>query len=181
MPAEADLLLDAACMGGDRALCMGLQTILRDLVAGQSELLPRLAAPVQLHEAPLGRLGGLKPDAQGQIDLMCQGLWPIMAGARILTLCEGGDLATARATDARLLRLERLSHDQRQAFLAARRYLMTRLLICQLAQVERGDEPQNTVSLEVIARSHGEGLRKALKDAGAMAPLIRDCLRKRER
>lgn len=167
---SVDIFYDFRCVYGDHGLADALRG--DAMAAAARPMLPRMMAlELQGRRAPLGLLGGFRTE-NGRLDLKRHGLFPIVAGARALALRHGvADTATdlrLRAAAARGL----IGDEDLAGLLKARAVLMETMLDQQARDLAAGAAAGAAVDVARLSRPARTRLRRALRQAATMAPIV---------
>lgn len=171
---NVDIFYDFQPVYGDRALAEALRTHAVE-TAKARPFLVSLSEALSQHGSPFGLFGRLRTH-QGRVDLKLGGLFPLVAGARILAL-KLGDRATATAerlraaTEAGLVNADDLS-----AFEEAQALFLRLILEQQIADIAAGVPPSSRVAVKRLARGDRHRLRKALRRTSLIGWTVRGAL-----
>ncbi|GAB5387335.1 MAG: hypothetical protein Alpg2KO_03030 [Alphaproteobacteria bacterium] len=171
-----DIFYDARPVSGDLSLGQILMEHARKAAKASPGFLRQLSLGLEQHSAPLGLLGGFRLDEAERLDVKINGLFPIVAGARVMALSTGGQAAECLASDDRLEAASGISARDRSRLLVARRVLMSRLLIQQLEDQAAGQSLTTSILVKPLTAPQQDTLRKALKDAALLPEMARDAI-----
>lgn len=169
-----DNFYDFVPVAGDLALAEQLGETARR-AARQPVLTRIMAQQITRPAPPLGLLGGFRTQ-EGRLDLKLNGLYPLVAGARVLALADG---VAVRGTLARLAaarqagRLNDSDHDNWVADLVLFQDLILRQ---QVADLAAGLKPGTKVAVEGLPASRQAALKAALKRVGNVAETVMDAV-----
>jgi signal-transduction protein with cAMP-binding, CBS, and nucleotidyltransferase domain len=172
---NVDIFWDFAAVAGDPALAASVRAYATKTARKALPLLRQLAQEIEGIEAPLDLLGRFRARG-GRVDLKRHGLFPIVAGARVMALAAGIE---ATATDRRLLdvaTLGRIDGDQARVLVAARADLAAAILDQQLADLYAGKQPGNAVDPKSWSKARRATIKSALRAASRAHLLVRDVL-----
>lgn len=166
-PMNLAIFLDAVAVAGDAELLAGLQARLRRMLGGSDSFHARFAAAIRQFDSTgeggwWRRLPGLRGPEAAEIDLKKLGIFPLVHGARALAL-EYGIAATGTA--ARLEALAsagRLREGVARDLTDALHCMMKLKLDANLAQIDRGEAPGNTIRPSDLGRLDRQMLRDSL-------------------
>ncbi len=164
-PMKLAIFLDADAVAGDPALLADARAALHRIIGDSDIFHARFAAAIQQFSSDGSwwrRLPGLRGPEAAEIDVKKLGIFPVVHGARALALQYGID---ALGTDQRLMALAKAGHigqDRAQDLIEALHYLMQMKLQSNLAQIARGEAPDNAIRLASLGRIERQSLRDAL-------------------
>jgi CBS domain-containing protein len=147
--------------------------------AGRSPAFLRLLAAASQEVPSATDLIGRLRTRQGRIDLKRHGLFPIVAGARVVALAWG---SAATATDERLANAVEKGAFPKDAALSlteARAIIAEAILDQQLVDIAAGRLPGNGVDPKRLGRGGTSRLRNALAVASGTPELVREALTNR--
>jgi len=172
-----DIFYDFVPVAGEIALGRQLDGIA--LAAAREPALPRLMAQQLGRSAsPLTAFGGFRTEA-GRLDLKLHGLYPIVAGARVLALALG---VPARGTLARLAAARaagRLNEADHEALSAAFRLFQALILRQQVADLAGGAKAGSKVAVKGLPSATQARLKEALRSVGVMLETVQDAVVRR--
>lgn len=172
---NVDIFYDFAPVLGDRDLADRLRDHAADAAAGAPVFL-RLMAEAGENAGSAFDLLGRWRTTKGRIDLKRHGLFPLVAGARVIALAWR---SLARGTDARLHEAAdkgALPPDVAAELVAARAGIVEAILDQQLADTERNLPPGNRVEPRRLKRLALRRLRHALQAAATAPEAVRGAL-----
>ena len=164
-PMNLAIFLDAAPVAGDAALLAEARAYLRRIIGDSDIFHARFAAAIEQFasgESWWRRLTGRRAEGADEIDLKKQGLFPVVHGVRTLALQYGIE---ALATDDRLTHLSRagrIDSGLARDLTVALHRLMRLKLQANLAQIEAGEAPGNSLRLSTLGTLEQQSLRDAL-------------------
>jgi signal-transduction protein with cAMP-binding, CBS, and nucleotidyltransferase domain len=171
---DVDIFFDFQPVHGDRLLAEELRAHALDRAARSQAFLKNLGQELEKASPPL-RLFGFRTE-EGRVDLKLGGLWPVVAGARVLALREGiRHTATAERIEA-LADGGRLARADADALLDLLRRCMGLMLDQQVADVRAGVHPSPRVDPRRLDRAARRGLRRALGHVGRVSWIVRDAI-----
>lgn len=169
-----DIFYDFVPVAGDRALADALAGLA--LRAGRDPgLATAMAQQVPSPRAPLGLFSGFRT-RQGRLDLKLNGLYPLVAGARVLALAQG---IAARGTLARLAAAResgRLNERDHAAWVADFQLFQDLILRQQLADLAAGRAPGSQVAVEGLPRTRKDALKAALRRVAGLVQTVIDAV-----
>lgn len=142
--------------------------------AGLRPMLPRmLAQQLEGINPPIGLLGGIRT-RDGRLDLKLHGLFPLVAGARVMAL-KRGVCATATAERLRAVAAEGLLAEEDLAGLIdAQELFMTLILEQQVLDLRRGGTAGTGVEVARLGPARRARLKEALRRAARIAYTAHD-------
>jgi signal-transduction protein with cAMP-binding, CBS, and nucleotidyltransferase domain len=161
-----DIFYDFVPVAGEAALAQALDRAAM-AAAGDRSLPKMMARQLQVPGLPLKLLGGFRTEA-GRLDLKRHGLYPIVAGARVLALALG---EAARGTLARLAAAraaERLNEADHDALVAAFKLFQELILRQQVADLAAGLPAGTKVAVQALPRATQQRLKEALRSVEVM-------------
>lgn len=164
-PMNLAIFLDADVVAGDAGLLAQARAYLRRIVGDSDVFHARFALAIRQFGEGGGwwrRLPGLRGPEAAEIDVKKLGIFPLVHGARALSLQYGIE---ALGTDDRLRALAdagRLAPDQARDLADALHRLMALKLAANLAQLSAGATPDNTIRLGSLSKLERQSLRDAL-------------------
>jgi CBS domain-containing protein len=175
---NADIFLDFVPVLGDSALAGALRAHATQRAAASLPFLNLLAQSGAQGGSATDLLGRFRL-RDGRLDLKLHGLLPIVAGARVIALAWR---VAGRSTDARLAEAAAagaLPVEVAARLQEARATIVEALLGQQLADIEAGLAPGNSVDPTSLKRRASSRLRQALAVAAGMPEIVRDTLSNR--
>jgi CBS domain-containing protein len=169
---NADIFFDGACVHGDPAIASDLKAFAMSHAAQDIAMLKLMAEESASLPASTTFLGGFKT-LNGRMDLKRLGLFPIVAGARVLALRHK---IAANSTSARLEALETiesLPKMQLSALRDAHKQVLTVMLEQQIRDVAAGIPPSNRVDPKLLDPRGANRLKRALSVAAGMPDIVR--------
>ena len=169
-----DIFYDFVPVAGDLALAERLADLAR-LAAMQPVLAGVMARQIASPSPPLGLFGGFRTQ-EGRLDLKLNGLYPLVAGARVLALADG---RRERATLARLAAARaagRLNDSDHDNWVADLQLFQELILRQQVADLAAGRAPGSKVALEGLAATRQAGLKAALKRVASTVDTVADAV-----
>lgn len=170
-----DIFFDMRGVHGDVALAELLWREAFDAARGQTDFAKLLVDSAGPPAPAFTLLGGLRTE-NGRIDLKRSGLFPLVSAARALAVCHH---VVERATPARLAGIQALGiggASDLDALATAQGVFLDLLVMQQIADMERGIPPSNTVEVKGLSPRDRDRLRGALKAVGSIDQLTRDLL-----
>ncbi|HEU4381781.1 MAG TPA: DUF294 nucleotidyltransferase-like domain-containing protein [Hyphomicrobiaceae bacterium] len=142
---------------------------------GKADFAKQLVETAGSNQPGLGWLGGLKTSS-GRVDLKKSGLFGIVSAARALAVCHH---VVARSTPARIAGIKALGIGATRdldAMLDAQALFLDLILAQQLADMQHGRAPTNTVVVKSLTERDKHRLRAALRSIEHVDALVRDLL-----
>ncbi len=173
--ANVDIFWDFVPVAGDPALARSVRAYATKTARKAPPLLRQLAAAIEGIEAPFDLVGRFRAKG-GRLDLKRHGLFPIVAGARVMALAAGIE---ATATDRRLADVATLGlidADQARALAVAHADLAAAILDQQLADLYAGQQPGSAVDPKSWSKATRAKIKDALRAASHVYLLVRDVL-----
>ncbi|MEX0808186.1 MAG: DUF294 nucleotidyltransferase-like domain-containing protein [Dongiaceae bacterium] len=171
---SVDIFYDFEPVEGDRALAGTLRKHAAE--AGRTRpFLIMLAKELGAGGSPVGFLGGLKTE-DGRIDIKLHGLFPIVAGARVLALKLG---STETSTMARLhtaLDAAIITDEDFHALDEAQALFLRLILDQQILDIEAGLAPGVRVDVRRLGGVARRRLKAALRETAIVQRLVQDAL-----
>jgi len=127
---------------------------------------------------PLTLLGGFRLQ-NGRLDLKLHGLYPIVAGARVLALAQGIGLRGTLARLAAARAADRLNEADHEALRDAFRLFQALILEQQVADVAAGLPAGSRVAVKSLPRPVQDRLKTALRSVHLMLETVRDAVVRR--
>jgi DNA polymerase-3 subunit epsilon/CBS domain-containing protein len=170
-----DIFFDLHPVAGDAAMAHAIRQRAFDAAKGEAgfaKLLLESAGPA----AP-GRtwFGGFRTE-NGRINLKRSGLFPLVSAVRALAICHG---VTARSTARRLADIRALGlgmESDLEALTEAQAVFLDLILRQQLADIETGRPPGNSVEVKRLTRRDRARLHEALAAVEHVDEMARDLL-----
>ncbi|MEX2200404.1 MAG: DUF294 nucleotidyltransferase-like domain-containing protein [Dongiaceae bacterium] len=171
---SVDIFYDFEPVHGDRALAAKLRDHAAE--AGRARpFLVMLARELGAGGTPLGFFGGLKTE-QGRLDLKLHGLFPIVAGARVLAL-KLGEVQTSTLERLRAATTAGIIAEDDFAALDHAQALFLRLILDQqILDIEAGLAPTVRVDIRRLGGVVRRRLKEALRQTGIVQRLVQDAL-----
>lgn len=173
-----DIFYDFVAVLGERYMAGYLREHAIRAASSSPAFLRLLAASGERVPSATDLVGRLRTK-HGRIDLKRHGLFPIVAGARVVALAWG---STATATDLRLAEAAAkgaFARDNALSLAEARGIIVEAILDQQLADIAAGRAADNTVDPKRLGRAGTSRLRKALGVAAETPELVREALTNR--
>ncbi|UFM66073.1 DUF294 nucleotidyltransferase-like domain-containing protein [Paracoccus sp. MA] len=166
-PMNLAIFLDAAAVAGDESLLAALRERLRRMLTGSDSFHARFAAAIRQFDSGAEggwwrRLPGLRGPEAAEIDLKKLGIFPVVHGTRALALEHG---VAATGTAARLQALSaagRIDAGLARDLADALHCMMALKLDSNLAQIARGQAPDNSIRPAELGRLDRQALRDSL-------------------
>ena len=171
---SVDAFFDQRFCAGDGALADALQTQARALTRGRAAFAKLLVEASGAPHSGLGLFGRLRAQ-EGRIDLKRAGLFPIVCMARALALTRGLEAASTRERLTELTAAGGGAQDL-EALAEAHGLFLTLILRQQIADLQSGVTPGNSVEIAALTRLERKKLREALSLADETQTLTRDLL-----
>jgi len=172
-----DIFYDFVPVAGE--LTLGRELDRMAIAAAGERTLPKLmAGQLQAPGLPLKLWGGFRTEA-GRLDLKLHGLYPIVAGARVLALALG---ESARGTLSRLAAARaagRLNEADHEALVAAFKLFQELILRQQVADLAAGAAAGTKVAVPALPRATQQRLKEALRSVQVMLETVQDALARR--
>lgn len=170
-----DIFFDLRGVHGDAALATAIWTAAFDAARGKAGFAKLLADAAGEPESGLGFFGGIRT-RQGRIDLKKAGLFGAVSTARLLAVCHH---VVERSTPARIEGLigKGIGGERDlQALSDAQAVFLDLILAQQVADIEAGRAPSNTVTVSRLSLQDRERLRQSLGAVAHLDELTRDLL-----
>lgn len=172
---SVDIFFDLRGVHGDTALANGLREHAFDLAKGEMAFIKLLVESAGTMELGLNFFGGFRTDS-GRIDLKKAGLFAIVTAARALAIRYH---IMQRSTPERLAAVSTLGiggeHDL-QGLVDAVSVFLDLNLAQQIADIEEGERPSNTVLIKRLSAHERQRLRTALEQVAQLEWFTRDLL-----
>ena len=172
---NVDIFFDLRAVHGDAALARELMEEAYETGHSAPSFAKLLAESVSDFKPPLTFLGGFRTE-NGRVNLKRGGLMPIVASARVLAIRHK---ILHRATQHRLdsaLALEIGGDSDLQHMKEAHGLILGHILRQQLADIDDGKPPSNSVQVKRLSRHDADELRHALSNLTHVGDLVRDLL-----
>jgi DNA polymerase-3 subunit epsilon/CBS domain-containing protein len=167
---NVDIFFDALPVHGDWTLAENLLAHAFDVGRHTPSFIALLSESARKAHVPLTLFRRLKTDSDGRIDLKKFGLFPLVAGARVLAIKHG---IRTRATPERLqavIDAGLANESDVIALIEAHRTILTAMLVQQVADTESGIPP----SSRVIPDRQPQLIQSHLKEALSAITIIND-------
>jgi DNA polymerase-3 subunit epsilon/CBS domain-containing protein len=172
---NVDIFFDLSPVGGDLPLAEALWRAAYEAGHGNAAFAKLLAEASAGFNPPLGLLGGFRTE-QGRVDLKKGGLFPIVAGARLLSIRYN---VLARSTPERLAGLrdrEVGAASDLDRLIDVHGLLVDVILRQQIEDIGNGLSPSNAVDPGRLSRGRQSDLKDALKSLKPIETMVRDIL-----
>ncbi|HWV83755.1 MAG TPA: DUF294 nucleotidyltransferase-like domain-containing protein [Hyphomicrobiaceae bacterium] len=169
---NVDIFFDAVAVHGAVDLVEDILAHAYDVGRRTPSFIKLLSENARGARAPLTIFRKLKTDANGRIDLKMHGLFPLVAGARVLAIKHG---IRARATSERLqglIDLELVDAGEGAALIAAHRTILTAMLQQQLKDGEQGIALSSRVAPETLSERLLTDVTRAVTAVSTMNDLV---------
>ena len=169
---NVDIFFDAVSVHGAQPLADDLLDHAYEQARRTPPFITLLSENARGARAPLTLFRKLKTDSNGRIDLKMHGLFPLVAGARVLAIKLG---IRARATPERLQALVAAGHigeDNGAALVEAHRTILTAMLTQQLADGEAGIPLSSRVAPDALPERTRAALTQAVTAVSTMTDLV---------
>jgi len=171
---SVDIFYDFLPVYGDRALAQSLRDHAAE--AGRTRpFLVMLSKELGAGGSPVGFLGGLKTE-NGRVDVKLHGLFPIVAGARVLALKLGATETATRARPAAALAAGIITEEDFDALERAQALFLRLILDQQIADIEAGQAPTVRVDVRRLGSVARRQLKEALRRTEIVQRLVQDAL-----
>jgi CBS domain-containing protein len=170
-----DIFFDMLGVHGDVGLSNTVWQAAFDAARGEAAFAKLLAESAGATEPGLTWFGRFKTE-RGRMDLKKSGLFGIVTAARALAICHH---VVERSTPARLAGLQALGiggERDLDALAQAQEIFLSLIVAQQVADIDQGVPPSNTVLVKRLTRTDRERLRFALNAVGHLDELTRDLL-----
>ncbi len=167
-----DIFFDAVPVHGDVDLAEDILAHAYDVGRRTHSFIKLLSESARGARAPLTIFRKLKTDANGRVDLKMHGLFPLVAGARVLAIKHG---IRARATSERLLGLIDLhlvDAGEGATLIDAHRSILTAMLQQQLMDGEQGIALSSRVAPEKLSERSRAEVTRAVTAVSMMNDLV---------
>jgi CBS domain-containing protein len=169
-----DIFYDFVPVAGDLALAGRLGELARQ-AAMQPLLASVMAGQVARPAPPLRLFGGFRTQG-GRLDLKLNGLYPLVAGARVLALADG---VAERGTLARLAAARaagRLNDSDHDNWVADLQLFQDLILRQQVADLAAGRAPGSRVAVEGLPAGRQQALKAALRRVASTVDTVVDAV-----
>ncbi len=177
---NADIFFDFAPVfvsdAKGQRLAVALDEEARAIARQELPFLRALGEAAASRGTPLTFLGRLRTDDQGRVDLKAGGLFPLVAGARVVALRYG---IASRSTPERLSAAVKAANrgEADAARLTAIHAFLTELILAQqIDDLEAGIRPSNRVNVRRLEAQKKAQLKDALAQVAALDSFVRDLL-----
>ncbi|WP_223191441.1 putative nucleotidyltransferase substrate binding domain-containing protein [Paracoccus thiocyanatus] len=166
-PMNLAIFLDAVPVSGDATLLAAVQNRLRRMLTGSDSFHARFAAAIRQFDSGAEggwwrRLPGMRGPEAAEIDLKKLGIFPLVHGARALALEHGVAATGTRARLQALAGAGRIEAGLARDLADALHCMMGLKLEANLAQISRGQAPDNTIRPADLGRLDRQALRDSL-------------------
>ncbi len=166
-PMHLAIFLDAAAVAGDERLLAALRDRLRRVLTGGDSFYARFALAIRQFDGGAEggwwrRLPGLRGPEAAEIDLKKLGIFPLVHGTRALALEHGITLPGTQARLAALAGAGRIDAGLARDVADALHCMMGLKLDSNLAQIARGQAPDNSIRPSELGRLERQALRDSL-------------------
>ncbi|GAB3118996.1 DUF294 nucleotidyltransferase-like domain-containing protein [Novispirillum itersonii] len=170
---KADIFFDFMPVFGDAGLAATLRDEVTERSRGALSFLHGMAAHLDGISPPVGLFGRLKTQ-QGRVDLKRHGLFPLVAGARIMALHQG--IAATATADRLLALLQRqiLPEADLKPLLAAQDCLIRVILRQQGDDLRAGTVPGVRVDPSRFDRADRAAVVSAVRQCARLPQMLRD-------
>ncbi len=172
---SVDIFFDLKPVSGEADLANTVRREAIDAAAGDAGILKLLAEPVGQVESGLTLFGRFRTQG-GRLDLKRAGLFGIVAAVRALAVRYR---ILARSTSERIEEImarSRAGETDLQNLAEAQGVFLDLVLDQQIADIERGIPPSNSVGVKSLSRPERDRLRRALEAVRNLDVLTRDIL-----
>ena len=172
---NVDIFFDLLPVAGAAQRAEGVWREAYAAAGGQVAFLKLLAESLAGFNPPLTLFGRLRTE-EGRVDLKAGGLFPIVAGARLLSLRYG---VLARDTPARLLGVRALdvgADADIERLIGIHRLLVDLILRQQIEDLAAGVPPSTRIAPGRLSASRRSELKQALADLRHLDTTVRDLL-----
>jgi len=169
---NVDIFFDAVPVHGDIDLVGDIVAHAYDVGRRTPSFIKLLSEAARGARAPLTLFRKLKTDANGRIDLKMHGLFPLVAGARVLAIKHG---IRARATAERLqglIDLNLIDESEGTALIEAHRTILTAMLAQQLMDGEQGIALSSRVAPDKLSEQLRTDVTRAVTAVSTMNDLV---------
>jgi CBS domain-containing protein len=168
---NGSMFFDLRTLYGDSALEQTLKAQVADHLSKETVFLAHTGANVLTFKPPLGWLGGIKTERQGEhqgkIDIKKAGIFTITEGIKVLALEAGIVNGGTRERLQGLAEARVLDAEQAQALEASFDFLVVLRLRCQVRALREGRHPSNYVAIAGLNRMEKGRLKLALQEVQA--------------
>lgn len=166
-PMNLAIFLDAAAVAGDESLLSAVQDRLRRMLTGSDSFYASFAAAIRQFDSGgeggwWRRMPGLRGREAAEIDLKKLGIFPVVHGARALALEYGVAAPGTRARLQALADAGRIDGGLARDLADALHCMMGLKLDSNLAQITRGQPPDNSIRPTELGRLDRQALRDSL-------------------
>ncbi len=171
---NVDIFFDGLPVYGDAELGEALRNHAYAQGSKTPSFTHALAGSLRGKEPPLSFFGRLRTGADERLDLKLNGVMPITAAARILSIKSGNP---ARSTEQRLkgaAAADLISADQAEALIEAHKTLLGMMLAQQLDDSEAGVPPGPRIKPQTLSKAGKDDLREALRRIPDAVDLVRE-------
>jgi DNA polymerase-3 subunit epsilon/CBS domain-containing protein len=169
---NVDIFFDTVAVHGVIGLVEDLLDHAYDVGRRTPSFIKLLSEHARGARVPLTLFRKLKTDSSGRIDLKMHGLFPLVAGARVLAIKHG---IRARATPERLQALANSGHigaSEGAALIEAHRTIMTAILAQQLMDAEQGVPLSSRVAPDRLNERTRADLTRAVTAVATITDLV---------
>ena len=169
---NVDIFFDAVPVHGTLDLAEDILAHAYDVAKRTPAFIKLLSESARGAHAPLTLFRKLKTDSNGRIDLKMHGLFPLVAGARVLAIKHG---IHARATPERLQALidaNFIGESEGAALIEAHRTILTAMLAQQLMDTEQGIPLSSRVTPDRLSESLRADVTRAVSAVATMNGLV---------
>ncbi len=171
---NADIFFDALPVYGDHGLVADLRADAIEAASKTVAFLQLMSLNTARTHPPINWLGRFRLDERGRIDLKMHGLMPVFSAARVLALRHALlQHSTAGRLDA-LRGLPDIPEESLDALLEAHQIIMRQILQQQLADIEHGIPPSNSVDPKKFHVPEKAHLKWALEQVPLVGNLLGD-------
>ncbi|ABL73170.1 CBS domain-containing protein (plasmid) [Paracoccus denitrificans] len=166
-PMNLAIFLDAAAVAGDESLLAALRDRLQRMLTGSDSFYARFAAAIRQFDSGAEggwwrRLPGMRGPEAAEIDLKKLGIFPVVHGTRALALEYGIAASGTRARLQALAGAGRIDAGLARDLADALHCMMALKLDSNLAQIARGQAPDNSIRPTELGRLDRQALRDSL-------------------
>lgn len=172
---NVDIFYDFQPVLGERRLAARLRAEALERAAAAPGFLRNLAQQLEDQHAPLTMFGGFRVE-EGRVDLKLGGLWPVVAGVRVLALRYR---IAHTATADRLAALAEAGHlnaSDRAALVELHQCVAGLILDQQLVDLEIGLAPGTRVDVTRLDRPTRAHLKEVLRHIDTISAMVMDAL-----
>lgn len=171
---NVDIFYDFAAVYGDRDVAGALRSHAME-AARSPKLLRMMASEIEGLSPPLGLFGGLRTE-EGRLDLKRSGLFPIVAGARIMALRLGTGATATRLRLAAARDAGAVVAEDCDRILEAQDLFMHLVLRQQIADLAAGRRPSPRIEVTALDRVAKARLKRALRTAAHAGKTAADAI-----